>query len=76
LSLEEEEEEKNSEEYEVEKVIDKKDEKGEKYYLVKWKGYDSSANTWEPLENLIHCRERIKEFESERWMQENRQLLL
>jgi transposase InsO family protein len=76
LSLEEKEKEKNSEEYEVEKVIDKKDEEGEKYYLVKWKGYDSSANTWEPLKNLIHCRERIKEFESKRWMPENRQLLL
>jgi len=63
---EEEEDEKHSVEYEVESILDRKYENGENYYLVRWKDYDSSANTWEPIKNLIHSREIIKKFELER----------
>jgi len=36
--------------------------KGKKLqYLVRWKGYDDSQNTWEPVEN-IHAPELIKPF--------------
>ena len=41
-------------EYEVEKILRKRVKKGTTQYLVKWKGYSSSENTWEPTENL-HC---------------------
>lgn len=39
--------------YVVEKLVDKKTIKKVVYYLVKWKGYKSSENTWEPKKNLI-----------------------
>merc|ERR1712157_319531 len=50
--------------YEVETVVSKRDtEEGKVEYLVKWKGYDASDNTWEPVENLESSQELIDEFE-------------
>ena len=31
-------------------------------YLVKWKGYDESENTWEPPANLRTCMDKLREF--------------
>ena len=60
-------------EYEVESVVSKRDTglvsrlmyagEGKVEYLVKWKGYDASDNTWEPVENLESSQELIDEFE-------------
>ena len=38
--------------YRVEKVLKYKTVKGRRYGLVKWVGYDSSDNSWEPVEEL------------------------
>jgi chromobox protein 1 len=45
-------EQKRVKEYEVEKVIDDRIRKGKQEFLVKWKGYPSEENTWEPYNNL------------------------
>merc|ERR1712107_831225 len=51
-------------EYEVESVVSKREtEEGKVEYLVKWKGYDASDNTWEPIDNLESSQELIDEFE-------------
>ena len=53
----------NDTEYSVEKIIDKDcDLKGNVKYLIKWKGYEDSGNTWEPIGNL-YCDDLIEEFE-------------
>ena len=51
--------------YEVEKILDKRKILGKKEYLIKWKGYDTTYDTWEPVENLA-CDDKIKEFEKKR----------
>ncbi|KAL1315975.1 DNA (cytosine-5)-methyltransferase 1-like [Arachis hypogaea] len=32
------------------------------YFKVRWKGYDSSEDTWEPLDGLSDCKEVLKVF--------------
>lgn len=33
---------------------------------MRWKGYGSADDTWEPLDNLETCLDLIEEFEAER----------
>ncbi|KAL5269132.1 hypothetical protein ACHWQZ_G002829 [Mnemiopsis leidyi] len=52
----------STEEYMVESIQDKcLDANGRILYLIKWIGYDSIYNTWEPVENL-NCPEILHEF--------------
>ncbi|CAO2595762.1 chromodomain Y-like protein isoform X1 [Chionomys nivalis] len=49
--------------YEVERIVDKrKNKKGKTEYLVRWKGYDSEDDTWEPEQHLVNCEEYILDF--------------
>ncbi|KAF8750039.1 hypothetical protein RHS01_09706 [Rhizoctonia solani] len=44
------------EEYEVEGITDAKEHNGKWFFQVKWKGYGSEENTWEPRENLKNAK--------------------
>jgi len=51
--------------YEVEEIRDKMrdGDDGEYLYFVKWVGWESDTNTWEPVEHLADCPEKLAEFE-------------
>jgi hypothetical protein len=50
------------EEYEVEKILGTRTStRGQQEYLIKWKGYSSLENTWEPTGNL-NCPDLLTEY--------------
>lgn len=38
----------------------------EHMYLIKWKGYADSENTWEPKTNLSHALDLVKAFHAKK----------
>uniref|UniRef100_A0A8C9MPX7 M-phase phosphoprotein 8 n=1 Tax=Serinus canaria TaxID=9135 RepID=A0A8C9MPX7_SERCA len=59
---EEDEEEEGEDVFEVEKILDVKNEGGKTLYKVRWKGYTSDDDTWEPEAHLEDCKEVLLEF--------------
>ena len=53
------------EEWEVEKILNKKKMRGMEKYLIRWKGFMAEGDTWERRENLKNAEELIEEFERE-----------
>ena len=50
--------------YEVEEIRDKqRGDDGEYLYYVKWVGWESDTNTWEPVAHLADCPNKLQEFE-------------
>ena len=52
------------EEWEVEKILNKKKMREVEKYLVRWKGFTAEGDIWERKENLKNAEELIKEFEN------------
>ncbi|XP_010592225.2 M-phase phosphoprotein 8 isoform X2 [Loxodonta africana] len=48
--------------FEVEKILDMKTEGGKILYKVRWQGYTSDDDTWEPEVHLEDCKEVLLEF--------------
>jgi hypothetical protein len=42
--------------YTVEKILKRRMKGGRMEYFVKWQGYASSDNSWEPEENFVEVR--------------------
>lgn len=50
------------EEFEVEAILDSRLHYRKLQYLVKWLGYPSSENSWEPSSSLTNCPEKLSRF--------------
>lgn len=54
---------KTDKEWEVEEVVAvRTTEKGKEEFYIKWKGYSSDENTWEPSENVANCNRAVERF--------------
>jgi len=56
---------KGEEEWEVEKIMNKRRVRGKDKYLVQWKGCTAEEDTWESRENLRNASDLVEEFEKE-----------
>src|SRR5262249_11356356 len=48
--------------YEVNRIVDHKDNRRGRQYFVHWEGYPSSEDSWEPEHNLRDAPEAVKEY--------------
>ncbi|QRW17327.1 integrase core domain protein [Rhizoctonia solani] len=53
------------EEYKVEGITDMEERDRKWFFRVKWKGYGSEENTWEPRENLKNAKKILEKFKKE-----------
>jgi len=53
------------EEFEVEKILNKRMIRGKEKFLVRWKGYTAEKDTWENRKNLENAKELVEEFKRE-----------
>jgi len=51
------------EEFEVDRILDHRDEAGERTYLVRWTGYGPDDDTWEPARHLVNAQQAIQLYE-------------
>ena len=51
------------EEWEIEKILNKRKIRGIDKYLVRWKGFTAEHDTWERKEDLGNVKEMLEEFE-------------
>ncbi|QRW19370.1 Retrotransposable element Tf2 protein [Rhizoctonia solani] len=53
------------EEYKVEGITNAKERDGKWFFRVKWKGYGSKENTWEPQENLKNAKKFLEKYKKD-----------
>ncbi|QRW22529.1 Retrotransposable element Tf2 protein [Rhizoctonia solani] len=53
------------EEYKVEGITNAEERNGKWFFQVKWKGYGSKENTWEPWENLKNAKKILQKYKKD-----------
>jgi hypothetical protein len=52
--------------YEIEEILQERPTRNKKsiQYLIKWKGYPDSENSWLPARELMHAKDALRKFKS------------
>ena len=50
------------EEYEIDEILDSRRFNRTVKYLVSWKGYGPEENTWEPVQHLKNCPDKLADY--------------
>lgn len=58
-------------EYEIERILDHNQIEGKEHYLVKWKEYSLSENTWEPIGHLWNAQMALQKYQQQQQPAEN-----
>ena len=53
-------------EYQVEAIVDSRVRRRKTQYLVKWVGYPTEENTWEPEAHLAHAQQLLRDFKAKK----------
>ena len=54
------------EQWEVERILDRRILRNKMHYLVQWRGFPAEHNSWEPVDNLAGASQLIEEFDGAR----------
>jgi hypothetical protein len=49
--------------FEVEAILDHEESAGDVFFLIKWAGWAHEFNTWEPLEHLTTCYQKVVDYQ-------------
>ena len=52
----------DKQEFEIEQILDSEVKRKHLYYLIKWKGYPISDNSWQPVENVKNAPQLVESF--------------
>lgn len=52
--------------FEIQKIVGEKLFRNKPVYLVRWKGYNSGSDTWEPVEQFVDAPEALTDWEEEK----------
>lgn len=55
----------------MEQILDEKMVRGNRQYLIRWKGYNADSDTWEP-ESTLNCPEKMAEFQANKGQSPNK----
>ena len=62
------------EEYEVEAVLNHKNIRSHPHYLMKWVGYSTAENSWEPESNLTNAQQLLETYKKDHNLHQKAQL--